>query len=170
MKDPNEVEIVKSNGSREMRVRVLGVSRGVGVGKLVLLYGSNRQFFKTEIDDSRVDIEVRRFREAIAIAGRQLERIAYTSGDSTAGGIISAQRAMLDDPEFSADIEKIIRKDLVNAEWAVKSVTDRFVAQYKTLSDEYIRERYLDIEDVAERILTTLGGDRRLKPPEVAAG
>ena len=40
----------------------------------------------------------------------------------------------------------------------MKIVTDKYVADYKAISDEYIRERYVDLEDVAERLLTALGG------------
>ncbi|MEO8648026.1 MAG: phosphoenolpyruvate--protein phosphotransferase [Acidobacteriota bacterium] len=175
MKDQNKLEEAKLNGNREVRVRALGVSRGVAIGRLVLLYGSSRQFFKIEIDDSKVDAELRRFRTALTTARRQLDRIADASSHArSAGGIISTQQAMLEDPEFATEVEKFIRTDQINAEWAVKSVTDRYVAQYKALPDEYIRERYADIEDVAERILTSLGGDRRrrvrLGPDSILVG
>ena len=46
----------------------------------------------------------------------------------------------------------------MNAEWATKCVIDAYVAIYKEMDDENIRDRYIDIEDVGERLQIALGG------------
>jgi phosphotransferase system enzyme I (PtsI) len=68
---------------------------------------------------------------------------------------------MLQDPFLLKAVEQKIELDKVNAEWAVKLVTDGFSAQYKSSADETFRERQADLEDVTDRILTALGGGRR---------
>src|SRR5688500_19771386 len=66
----------------------------------------------------------------------------------------------IEDKSLLKKIKNIIKEKKVNAEWAVKVVTDDYIADYKKIADEHLRERYIDIEDVAERILTSLGGGK----------
>lgn len=93
------------------------------------------------------------------LAGRQLKRITG-GGDSrdAAVNIFEAHRYILEDPGLHEKIESHIRKNHVNAEWAVSSVTDGYISTYKTLPDEHLREKYIDLEDVADRLLAALGG------------
>ena len=46
----------------------------------------------------------------------------------------------------------------------MKIVTDDYIAKYKAIADEHLRDRYIDVEDVAERILNALGGGERAAP------
>ncbi len=78
----------------------------------------------------------------------------------TKANIFDAHLLILEDKSLRTKIEDIIGQEKINAEWAVKIVTDEYIAAYKTISDEYLRERYTDLEDVAERLLTALGGGK----------
>src|SRR5690606_14969258 len=77
--------------------------------------------------------------------------------------IFDAQKAMLEDSSLRTKVEAEISENRVNAEWAVNSVTDGYVTRYKAIPDDHLRERYIDLEDVAERILSALGGRRTSK-------
>jgi phosphoenolpyruvate-protein phosphotransferase (PTS system enzyme I) len=148
------------NGS-EVRLKARSVSRGVAIGKVLCLHGRKRQFYKINLEESQIERELRRFRASIRLARRQLGKI---SGEKTAMGaeartdILGAHLLILDDGSLHSKIEEAIRVKKVNAEWAVKIVTDDYIATYKNIPDENLRQRYIDIEDVAERILTALGG------------
>lgn len=131
------------------------VSRGVAVGRAICFFGRRRQYFRQSIPEDRIEKEVRRFRAAIRLAKRQLKKIP-TEGDSAK--IFASHEMILDDRSFADRIESAIRSETVNAEWAVKTVSDGYVAQYKAIADDHIREKYIDIEDIAERILSALGG------------
>ena len=65
---------------------------------------------------------------------------------------------MLEDERLVGELENDIRTRRVNAEWAVRAVTDRAIEAYKQVSDTYLRERSSDLEDVATRLLTILSG------------
>jgi phosphotransferase system enzyme I (PtsI) len=67
---------------------------------------------------------------------------------------------MLEDKSLMAEIISIIRNHGANAEWAVRQATDRIRNAYQSLNDEYFRERVSDIENVVERILLNLSGDK----------
>jgi phosphotransferase system enzyme I (PtsI) len=146
---------------QELRLRARSVSRGVAIGRIVRLHGSKRQFYRIDLEDSRIERELRRFRAAIRLARRQLKKIgddnSVPAGEARSD-IFGAHLLILDDRSLHTKIEQNIEEKKVNAEWAVKIVTDSYVATYKNMPDEHLRQRYIDIEDVAERILTALGG------------
>jgi phosphotransferase system enzyme I (PtsI) len=151
------------NGT-DLRISARSVSRGIAIGKVVCLYGSHRQFYRVEIDESVVDKEVRRFRAATRLAIKQIKNLHSLSaerlGESLAG-IFDVQGLILDDESLRQKIENAIREQQVNAEWAVKVVTDSYIEKYKAIDDERLRERYIDLEDVRDRLLSALGGGRR---------
>ncbi len=148
------------NGS-ESRFKARSVARGVAIGEVVCLHGKKRQYYKINLKDEQIEREVRRFKAAVRLAAKQLKKIGSTTSDSAnevKTNIFDAHLLFLQDKSFLAKIEKEIITEKINAEWAVKTVTDEYVVRYKAIADDYIRERYIDLEDVSERILTALGG------------
>ncbi|MEP6849925.1 MAG: phosphoenolpyruvate--protein phosphotransferase, partial [Acidobacteriota bacterium] len=129
----------------------------------VCLYGRKRQFYRTEIKPAQIEREIRRFRAAIRLALRQLKSLQTATAALVSGSavsIVDVHRMLLADASLLAKVEETITADCVNAEWAVKVVTDSYVAKFKAMPDEHLRSRYVDIEDIAERMLTALGGGR----------
>ena len=148
-----------SRPSTEIRIKAQAVSRGVAAGRAVCLYGKRRQYFRTQMSDDRLEKELRRFRASIRLASRQIKQISHNG--ENAGGILDFHLMMLNDPELLTAIEDRITSEKINAEWAVKLVTDQYLAQYRAITDERLRERQNDLEDVTERILAALGGGRK---------
>jgi phosphoenolpyruvate-protein phosphotransferase len=153
-----------ASGETEQKIRARSVSRGVAIGKVVCLFGQKRQFCRLQIKESRIESEIKRFHSAVRVSENQLKRIGSLKSRKANGsvaGIFDAQRLILNDASFLSKIENIIAEEKVNAEWAVKSVGDIYIAKFKNLPDEHLRSKYVDVEDIAERILTALGGGRR---------
>lgn len=152
-----------SKKDSETILKALAVSRGVAVGKVVCLHGRKRQFYKINLDDNRVEKEIRRFRAAHRLAKRQLFKIfaADSNSKKNKSNIFETHLLILEDRSFTEKIEKNIRELKVNAEWAVKVVSDNYISSYKAIPDEHLREKYIDLEDVADRLLTALGGGKK---------
>jgi phosphoenolpyruvate-protein phosphotransferase (PTS system enzyme I) len=147
------------NKSSEIKLKARAVARGVAIGKVVCLHGRKRQFYRINLEESQIEKELRRFRAAIRLARRQLKKISI-SGDRNNSklNVFDAHLLILEDRSLHDKIEKHIVRQKVNAEWAVKVVTERYIATYKAIADEHLREKYIDLEDVADRILGALGG------------
>lgn len=150
----------------EIRLKARAMSRGVAIGRVVCLHGNTRQFFRIDIGDEAVEREMRRARAGFRLARRQLNKLRteLASGISSVPGIFDAQRAMIEDSSLLEKVENAIAEQKVNAEWAVKVVTDEYITKYKAIPDQHLRERYIDVEDVAERIQNSLGGGERSAP------
>lgn len=151
------------------------VSRGLGIGKLVCLFGDNRQFYRKRIDPAEIDNEIGRFRFAHKSACRRLERISSASANRRSdnfSSIFDVHLSILEDSSLRESIENAIRENLYNAEWAVKVITDAYIARYRAIPDEHFRDRYIDVEDIAEQLQAALGGGRhrlRLEPGSIVA-
>jgi phosphotransferase system enzyme I (PtsI) len=66
---------------------------------------------------------------------------------------------ILADPELLGQIKDKIKNDKVNAEAALKSVTDMFIEMFEDMTDNaYMQERAGDIRDVTKRIMSHLLG------------
>jgi phosphotransferase system enzyme I (PtsI) len=150
----------------EIRLKARAMSRGVAIGHVVCLHGSTRQFYRIDIEDTAIERETRRARAAFRLARRQLNKLRTEAslGVPSVPGIVDAQRAMIEDSSLLTKVEAAIAEQKVNAEWAVKVVTDGYVSKYKAITDQHLRDRYIDVEDVAERILNALGGGERSAP------
>ncbi len=145
----------------ELRLNARAVSRGVAIGKIICLHGRKRQFYKINLAASQIERELSRFRAALRLAVRQLKKISSSGTNKineTKANIFDAHLLILQDKSLNTKIELAVAEKKINAEWAVKLVTDEYIANYKLIADEYLRERYIDLEDVADRILTALGG------------
>lgn len=156
-----------SNGRRpiistEFALRGRPVSRGLAIGNIVCLFGDNRQFYRTRIEPTDVEREIERFAAAHRVACRRLERISAATnakGDNFAS-IFDVHLSILEDSSLKESIENAIRENLFNAEWAVKVVADSYIAKYRAIPDEHFRDRYIDVEDIAEQLQAALGGGK----------
>lgn len=147
--------------SPEIRLKARAVSRGVSIGSIVCLHGNARQFYRIDLSPDEIPREINRLRKGIATATRQLTALVRrkTGRISDSGpGIFESHRMLVEDSSLQSKFEHEIAEQKVNAEWAIKHVTDTYVAKYKAIEDEHLRDRYIDIEDVADRILVALGG------------
>ncbi|MEK6300937.1 MAG: phosphoenolpyruvate--protein phosphotransferase [Acidobacteriota bacterium] len=148
--------------SRDVKLRGIAASPGVAVGRVLRLDERGRhQFYYIGVSTAQVRMEIRRLREALEEGRARLRefkvRLARELGYEHSF-ILDAHLLMLEDERLVAELEHDIRTRRVNAEWAVRAVTDRAIEAYKNVSDPYLRERASDLEDVATRLLTILSG------------
>lgn len=148
--------ISTTSSTGEIRLMGLPVARGIAIGKIVPLHGQKRQYFRAAIDESSVLSEIQKLDLAFKISLGQLTRLLRSISSSKARtDIISAHISILDDRSFRNRIEELIQREKVNAEWAVSSIGDEYVSRFKTIPDEHMRERYVDIQDVVDRVLSS---------------
>ena len=148
---------------QETRWRGLGVSEGIVVGRVLRVFNGARQVYRATLDEKDVEREVRRLRAAVRLARMQLLAIKARAEKELGAEhayIFDAHLLMLEDRKFLQDVGRHIREDRVNAEWAVKVAADRLLAIYAEVKDDYLRARGSDIEDVTQRLIVALSGER----------
>jgi phosphotransferase system enzyme I (PtsI) len=148
---------------QETRWDGLGVSDGVVVGRVLRVFSGTRQVYRATLDEGDVEKETRRLRAAIRLSRMQLLAIKARAEKELGADqayIFDAHLLMLEDRKLLEDVENYIREERANAEWAVKVAADRLLAVYAEIKDDYLRARGSDIEDVMQRVLVALSGER----------
>ena len=151
----------RSAPSPELKLKARAVSRGVAIGKVVWLHGNRLQFYKIDLQPSEVGREKVRLKKAVDVARLQLKRLAANDAKiaKSGPGIFQTHLDLIGDSSLLSKFENEIETQRVNAEWAIKHVSDIYVSKYKGIEDETLRDRYIDIEDVSERILAAMEGN-----------
>jgi phosphotransferase system enzyme I (PtsI) len=111
------------------------------------------------LKDSEIEKELLRFRVAVRLAKSQLKKINVQTSEIASENktsIFDAHLLMLEDKSLLSKIENAIKDEKINSEWAVKLVSDDYLTAYKTIADGHLRERYIDVEDVSERLQAAL--------------
>ncbi len=162
--EPERVALnVAAEQQQETRWQGLGVSEGMVIGRVLRLHNGAKTVYRARIEEADIPREIRRFRGAVRIARRQLRAIKQRAEAELGRGhayIFDAHLLFLEDAQLIGEVEAHISGELANAEWAVKVVGDRLLSVYSEIKDEYLRERGSDIEDVVQRLLVNLSGER----------
>ena len=143
-----------------MKLEGIGVSPGLAVGPALVVEREAVPVFRLLVPSEAVDCEVKRLTRAVEASRAQLkaikERLRHEVG--VHAYIFDAHLLMLEDPLLLDSAVAIIRQELVNAEWALRTVSDQLHERFEGLSDAYLKERTTDLDDVLGRIQLNLGG------------
>ena len=134
-------------------------SPGIAIAKAFVYDKVEVEVIEKKVDDAAA--EVARLQTALEKSKEQIlkikEKAARDLGEEEAE-IFEAHAMVLDDPEFVDSITAEINTNGVNAEFAVKTVTDRFFEMFDMMDDPYFSARAADIRDVGTRVLNNVMG------------
>lgn len=161
-----------SNGREtqsETRIQAIAVSRGVGVGHIVEFRDDDKHLVHHTIGPDEVELELQRFRRAVEQCRYQIEALVETNGAQRSeelSAIFHVQLAILLDPALLVSVEDFIGQHYCNAEWAVRQAAVAISSRQSQTDGIAFREKRLDVEDVCDRLISTLDGttlsDRRI--------
>lgn len=144
-------------------------SPGVAIGRVFPVDRRRARVPRFHIQPDQVQQEIARLDVAVKDSVEQLEQIRQSLGDGEQGDILNAHRMMADDPTLLEGAKGLIRDELLNAEWAVRRLV-RDMSE-KLGSDGYLAERRADLDEVCDRIVHNLIGEKPItvKVPEEEA-
>ncbi|MFV0556996.1 MAG: phosphoenolpyruvate--protein phosphotransferase [Lactovum sp.] len=136
----------------------IAASSGVAIAKAYLLVQPDLSFETKTVEntgneEARLDVAL----EASKVELSLIKDKAIVSLGEEAAAVFDAHLMVLSDPEMIDQIKENIRGKKVNAEAAVKEVTDMFIAIFEGMDDNpYMQERAADIKDVTKRVMAQL--------------
>ena len=156
-----------------MSIQVFGlpVSRGVAIGRAVLVASSRVDVAHYYVEASMIEAEVRRLRAARDLV---VEELTALKGDVPEDAhdelvaLLDVHLMLLQDDSLSDATRQWIVERHYNAEWALSSQLEVIARQFDEMEDEYLRDRKADLEQVVERVIAALGrlgGDSFDNPP-----
>jgi phosphotransferase system enzyme I (PtsP) len=161
----NPLEIAQSQGGGMLPIRIVGVrlNGGLAIGPAVL---HEPRVVVRQVIAEDVDIELARLRRAVAAMREAIDELVEASrqfGDGEHYEVIETYRMFAADRGWVRRIADAIRSGLT-AEAAVQRVSDDTRSRMMQISDPYLRERLVDLEDLANRLQQHLSG----RPPSAA--
>jgi phosphotransferase system enzyme I (PtsI) len=152
------------------KLRGIAVSPGVVIGKARLVDRSRiKILYQYLVTDQQVSREVDRFKEALVAAREQIAAVKNKMPEQLRkhAFILDTHLMILDDSMFSNATINTITGEKINAEWALKKSVQNIEKLFAQIDDRYIKERIVDVEYVAERVLRNLAGKEQESISEI---
>ena len=137
----------------------LPVSRGVAIGRAVLVASSRVDVAHYFIDEDQVEAEVMRLRgarDAVANELSTLQRDLPVEAPAELSALLDVHLMLLHDDTLTGATKQWIHERHYNAEWALSAQLEVLARQFDEMEDEYLRERKADLEQVVERLLRAM--------------
>ena len=144
-----------------MSIQVFGVpvSRGVAIGRAVLVASSRVDVAHYFVAAQDVESEVQRLktaRDAVALELSSLQRDLPEDAPAELSALLDVHLMLLHDDALAGATKDWIRERHYNAEWALSAQLEVLARQFDEMEDAYLRERKADLEQVVERLLKAL--------------
>lgn len=154
------------NLQEELIIKGIAVSGGYALGPVGIIRSAIPEVNEFKLT-SPGDIlqESERFKRALEATREQLNHQideAKKKYGKEYGQILESHFLILEDEEMIRGTLKIIQNQHINAEAAFSTTMDKFKNSFLKSSNEYLRERAVDIEDVKRRVLNNLLGQQRV--------
>lgn len=143
------------------------ISGMVTIGPLRIFRHQPMDFVRTEIE--KPETEVARFdsaRNAAAVKMKEFYQEAISHVGLDNASIFKVYQQMMTDSEFVDAVKSIIRKQSVNAEYAVQQAEQNFTRIYEADPDDYVHGQIADLAEVARILLRTLRQKQALFSPD----
>ena len=149
-------------------VHGLAVSRGIAIGRAVLVASSRADVAHYFIEATCTDNEISRVRvarNAVIDEISRLQRDLPKDAPHELAALLDVHLMLLQDELLISGVKHWITERLYNAEWALTTQYEIIARQFDEMEDEYLRERKADLEQVVERILRAMKGVPNLAVP-----
>ncbi|HTF90599.1 MAG TPA: putative PEP-binding protein [Planctomycetota bacterium] len=142
-----------------VQLRGVCVAPGLVLGRVHLKDHELSRASITRVPLEGVEVELNRFHQALSGARAQLKDLkARLSGKVSANDarILDTHVAYLKDSVFISDVENLILNEQLALEAAISKVISDFDRIFRLVQSETLRERAVDLRDVAIRVLRQL--------------
>ncbi|MDX7987097.1 phosphoenolpyruvate--protein phosphotransferase [Xenorhabdus sp. 12] len=140
---------------RQTRIKALAISNGI-----VMAQGwqdRSQPLLDQVFEASTLDYQAERLRLTRALEEstaecRRISKRFTTSSQKESAAIFDLYSHLLNDPQLKQDLFCSVDNGFV-AEWAVKTVIEKYAEQFASLQDPYMRERASDLRALGQRVL-----------------
>ncbi|MGC4367066.1 phosphoenolpyruvate--protein phosphotransferase [Hydrogenophaga sp. R2] len=159
-------------------VHGLAVSRGVAIGRAVIVASSRVDVAHYFVQPDQIEAEIQRLRRARDVVSEDIARVQqglHDLGPADAHpeltALLDVHLMLLQDEQLTSGVKHWITERRYNAEWALTTQLELIARQFDEMEDPYLRERKADLEQVVERMLRVMrGGESPMDLPGQPGG
>lgn len=152
--------MITGNVAENVILQGIGISPGIVIAR-ALPFEPGGIVRKRKLDSvALVEPEQERFRNAVARTEEKLRlaREQFSALMADYASIIDTHSLILRDKKVFDQTLKNIADKKINAEWALETTLSQIEEMFARMEDSYIRSRFLDVRQVADRVFTELSG------------
>lgn len=162
----------ENKSSEEVILEGIAASAGVAHGRAVVYLQKQLDVPCYDIPEGKIDGELERFEQAILETRAEITKVRDKIADSLGEGearIFDAHLLVLEDNALLDEVSAELKSTRKNIEYCFNKIAERYIAFFRSMEDEYLRERVSDIRDVSRRLLHNLIGMRSVDLGQLAA-
>jgi phosphotransferase system enzyme I (PtsI) len=149
-----------------MSIQIFGlpISRGVAIGRAVLVASSRIDVAHYFVPQDQVPQEIARLRSARDAVAQEIDDLKSdlpAEAPAELAALLDVHLMLLHDDTLSEATKLWIEQRHYNAEWALSAQLEVLARQFDEMEDDYLRERKADIEQVVERLLRQMAAASR---------
>jgi phosphoenolpyruvate-protein phosphotransferase (PTS system enzyme I) len=144
---------------KETQFQGNSICPGIAIGQPFLFSITEGQIPNFQILKEEVEVEVSRFKTAIAATKEDLQSLKNKlqgEGAKEGADILETHLTLMEDSILTTNVEEKIREKKKNAESIFYEIINKLESQFADLEDSYFQERFADVADVARRVLKHL--------------
>jgi len=136
----------------------ISASPGIAIGPAFLYMDDTLKVPEYTVTEEECPAEFSRFLVALKKATDEIEALQKQSGSMGEEGskLLDSHILMLSDPEFVNKVKESLFLQCKNVEWILLQTVKELIHSLESSKDPYLRERTVDIHDVARRVMNHL--------------
>ncbi|NIM43910.1 MAG: phosphoenolpyruvate--protein phosphotransferase [Hydrogenophaga sp.] len=158
-------------------VHGLAVSRGVAIGRAVIVASSRVDVAHRLVAPHEIEGEIERLRQARKSVAEEILRVqqglvglGQVDAHPELAALLDVHLMLLQDEQLTDGVKHWVQDRHYNAEWALTTQLEVISRQFDEMEDLYLRERKADLEQVVDRMLRAMRGQAApIAAPAVAA-
>ncbi|HSX91934.1 MAG TPA: phosphoenolpyruvate--protein phosphotransferase [Hydrogenophaga sp.] len=158
-------------------VHGLAVSRGVAIGRAVIVASSRVDVAHRLVAPHEIEGEIERLRQARKAVAEEILRVqqglvglGQVDAHPELAALLDVHLMLLQDEQLTDGVKHWVHDRHYNAEWALTTQLEVISRQFDEMEDPYLRERKADLEQVVDRMLRAMRGQAApIAAPAVAA-
>ncbi len=148
---------------KEIILEGMAASPGMIVGKVFIFSPEELKVEQRKVLPGEVASEIARFEDSLIATRRELLGIRRRLADRlerNESDLFDAHLLVVEDRALIEEVIRGIEERELNAETIFQEVISRYSEAFSQIEDDYLRERFSDIKDVARRVLRNLSGHK----------
>lgn len=151
----------------EKVLKGIPMSPGVGIGLPVFLKRGKVFLDEKILDAESIQGEIENYQSALSKSKNDLTRLKRESskeGQTEVFQILTVHLEILNDPMLNSGMIEKIKKSKMRAEVLISQLLDEYENRFRSVQDEFFKERLRDLVDISRRITVHLKGQPQKEP------
>lgn len=146
-------------------LRGIGTSKGIGIGKALIIHKCKNAVSRVKIKDTEAEVD--KFNEAVEKFIQETNELVdklsqKLNGDDKNALVLKNQEYLIRDPEFTSGVISAITNDKLNAEAAVEDTCEMLKNIFLSFNNDTMTQRVADIEDMKQRLIAIMKGQKHI--------